>query len=342
MDEELDLKEALLIEAEGCLQDGDPEGALHATDEILAQEPQAAEAHHLRCMALRELGRPQEALAAVEAALRADPGFSEAAFSRAELLTFELADPAAALDVCDHFLRQDLEDGLYADFLSLKGNAFCELGDFAAAVPCFERAAELSPEREDSASRGWALFELGRMTEAAQALRAACQPGEAPNPANHFYLAVALTREGEERAAAKHFRIAARLAPDLHHIPAPIDRSALRRGLAEASALLPAALQSALEGLPVEFEPWPSLTDLGEGAEAVSPLAVLRLTGTARLASPGAPAARPESLVLYERNLSFVCVDEATVAEELHDALWAELVRFLDLDRDEVETHGLH
>ncbi|MBM4320906.1 MAG: tetratricopeptide repeat protein [Deltaproteobacteria bacterium] len=354
MDEELDLREALLIEAEQCLDHGDPEGALQSADEALAIDGRLVDAHHVRALALRELERAGEALLAAEAALAIDPDFAEAAFTRADLLTFELGEPEMALDTCDRFLREELDDTLYSDFLALKGNALCELGDFENALACFERATELSPERDDAGSRGWALFELGRMEEAVVALHQACPPGGAQNPANHFYLAVALSRLGDERGAASHFRIAARLDPEIYHLPRPFPEELIREVVEQARQMLPAALQRSLEGVPLQLEPWPKLEGSGQGRRRPSPLAMLRLSGASDEADEdqpehgeqqGAPAeedARPTALVVYERSLSFICLDRETMLEEMYQALWREIVLFLDLDEEEVEPSGLH
>lgn len=352
MDEELDLREVLLAEAEQCLDHGDPEGALQSADEALGLDPRTAEAHHLRALALREMDRAGDALLAAEAALAIEPDFAEAAFTRAELLTFEMGEPEMALESCDKFLREELDDTLYADFLSLKGNALCELGSFEEALACFERAGELSPERDDAGSRGWALFELGQMEEAAAALLQACPPGGAPNPANHFYLAVALSRLGDERGAASHFRIAARLDPDVYHIPRVLPDEEILEAVEQALGMLPPTLGRCLEGVPRQIAPWPELSELGEGKDRLSPLALVRLAGKKLepegdgLAEPPEPSenepGHPRALFIYERNLSFICPDRETMSEELYLALWREIAHFFDLDEEEVESRGMH
>lgn len=341
MDEHLDPTEALLMEAEGCLADGDPEGALHAADEILGGQARHAGACYLRALALRELERADDALASLDVALAEDPDFADAAYARAELLTFDLDEPELALDICDHFLRQDLEDTLYADFLNLKGNALCETADFKGALGCFDRAAELEPDGEDIGSRGWALFELGRIREAADALRTAAQPGPLANPANHFYLAVALARLAEPRAAAKHFRIAARSDPDMYHVPRPFPADELAEALEEAAATLPRALAAGLVGVPRRVEPWPAEEELQRTPGAMSPLCLVRVVtdGPTDGTESPPPAA---ALLLYSDNASFVARDRESLVEELRPALWEELVRHLGLDRDEVEEAGLH
>jgi len=345
MDSNLDPTEVLLLEAEGCLQDGDPEGAVQAAEEILAADGGHEGAHYLRGLGLRDLGRIEEALAALDVALGRDPDFADAAFARAELLTFELDEPELALDICDHFLRQDVEDTLYADFLNLKGNALCETGDFVGALGCFDRAAELEPEAEDVGSRGWALFELGRVGEAVEALRAAAQPGPLANPANHFYLAVALQRLGEARAAGKHFRIAARSDPDLYHVPRPLEADELSEALEEAVVALPRALAAALVGVPRRVERWPSDAELLRTPGRLSPLCLVRLaTGSdAESAAPGGDhAGPPAAVVLYGDNAAFVARDRESLVEELRPALWEEVIRHLGLERDDVEQAGLH
>ena len=340
MDEVLDSREALLLEAEECLADGDPEGSLLAATELLRFDPSIPEAHYLRSLALRELERVDEALVAVEAALEADPSFAEAAYTHADLLTFDLGEPELALDLCDHFLREDLEDTLYADFLTLKGNALCELSDFEGALACFDRTAELSPDRDDVGSRGWALFELGRMEEAVAALRAATQGALSQNPANHLYLAVALTRLGDERGAAKHFRIAARFDPDLYHVPRPFSEEQVLQTLDETSRSLPAVLQRGMEGLLRRVERWPELDLLGPAH--VSPLALLRIHVPDGERMSGQGAILGSVLIIYADNLAFICSDLETMAEELQVALWLELVEFLDLDEEEIESYGVH
>jgi len=365
MDEELDLREALLAEAEVCLDHGDPEGALQSAEEALRVDGEAqavVEAHHLRALALRELGRIEEALQAVETALARDPGYAEAALTRGDLLIFDLGELERGLEVCNTFLREELEDTLYSDFLNLKGNALAELGDFPAALGCLRRAAELSPEREDLATRGWVLFELGRLEEAVAALQLACQPGLPQNAANHFYLAVARSRLGDERAAASHLRIAARLEPDLYQQPCPHPPELLLQVLEEVIATLPALLQRRLPGAVRRLVEWPDLQHLGQGRERLSPLALLQLWDGRDLptpapdddgdepdeAAPLPPAEEAEGdqeireLRLFTRNLSLICPDRESLAEELQLALWGEFNRLLDLREADFVSTSLH
>jgi len=132
--------------------------------------------------------------------------------------------------------------------------------------------------------------------------------------------------------------------------------------LEEVIATLPALLQRRLPGAVRRLVEWPDLQHLGQGRERLSPLALLQLWDGRDLptpapdddgaepaeAAPLPPAEEAEGdqeireLRLFTRNLSLICPDRESLAEELQLALWGEFNRLLDLREADFVSTSLH
>ena len=126
------------------LTTGDPQGALHASRSLLAAQPDHLEAIHLGGLALRALGRTEEAVASFAQALAIAPG-------------------AAVIHTC-------------------QGNALKALGRFDEAIAAHRRAVACSPGFAEAWSNlGGTLLEAGQPTAATQILTKATrlQPANA-------------------------------------------------------------------------------------------------------------------------------------------------------------------
>jgi len=185
-----------------CAGASDP--ALMWFGHILAICPSDAGAHHGRAMALHQLGRAEEALAAYDAALR--HGASEASFfydrgnllrslgrrdeaiaSYDEALRRRPAYPEALLagaeilaeSGCDDDALRFYDEAIRLDPMPIaallgRGLLLQRRGRLEAAIATFERALALRPKDADLlCNKGVALYHLGKLTEALCAYDAA-------------------------------------------------------------------------------------------------------------------------------------------------------------------------
>jgi len=134
-------------------QTGDHLGALQLIDHAIAINPSVAFAHSNRGLALQELRRFDEALAAFDRAVALKPDLAEAYYNRANVLR-ELIRPGEALAAYNKALQFKPE---YLEALINRGTALSELGRSAEALASFERAVALAPNSVD------ALYNCGTM-----------------------------------------------------------------------------------------------------------------------------------------------------------------------------------
>jgi Tfp pilus assembly protein PilF len=125
-----------------ALQGGDHANAAAAARELLASEPDNADALHLLALALRQLDQLDEADAAIERALALTPDRSAYHITRA-LLATQRRNPGAARDAFDAALKQD-PNQLVA-YVGLAQIAFAT-GDLAATEQHLRYAERLQPE----------------------------------------------------------------------------------------------------------------------------------------------------------------------------------------------------
>lgn len=166
---------------------------------------------YLLGLALRRLGRNEEARSAFERSLAVAPD-NLAALLSASANAVTLRDPAEARRYAERAvaLRPDS-----ADALRVLADAAVAGGGDEEAVELYRRGIALDPRSVDLyINLGDALTNLGRADEAtAEVGRAlALQPD---NPHAHLSLGRALFRLGETPAAREHFRNAADRAPDM-------------------------------------------------------------------------------------------------------------------------------
>jgi predicted TPR repeat methyltransferase len=134
--------EALLVLADCHLHDERFMEALAACDRILALEPDLAEIHSNRGLALERLGRPADALAAYERTLALTPDVARAWLGRGNALgTLKRFDEA--LNSYDRALA--LQPGQPEAWLG-RGNALCDLKRHDDALAAFDKALALDPK----------------------------------------------------------------------------------------------------------------------------------------------------------------------------------------------------
>ena len=95
-----------------------------------------------------------------------------------------------------------------------RGVTLAEQGAFAEAIPCYERAIRLSPDKDDAhSSLAYALLKTGRLAQAATEYATVLRlnPGDAES---HNNLGHILARQGRPDDAIRHLIEALRLNPD--------------------------------------------------------------------------------------------------------------------------------
>ncbi|WP_066946154.1 tetratricopeptide repeat protein [Microtetraspora fusca] len=108
---------------------GDPERALADLDAAIAADPGYPDYYISRGNLLHRLGRPQEGVADYETAMRVGPPFPEAYYNRAEI-RFQAGDHAGALADLDYALELDPE---FADAYANRAGLFVEFGEYGRA-----------------------------------------------------------------------------------------------------------------------------------------------------------------------------------------------------------------
>ena len=140
-----------------------PEEALASYDKALAIRPDDAEGLNNRGIAFQDLKRPEEALASYDKALAIRPDYAEALSNRGNALQ-DLKRPEEALASYDKALaiRPD-----YAEALSNRGYALQDLKRPEEALASYDKALAIRPDYAEALSnRGYALQDLKRPEEA--------------------------------------------------------------------------------------------------------------------------------------------------------------------------------
>jgi tetratricopeptide (TPR) repeat protein len=182
-------------------QTGRAELAVEMIRAAIANNPEAAAYHCNLGVALGALGRLTEAIAAYQAAVELQPDLAEAITNMGGLFT-ELGrlDEAMAL----HRRAIDLRPNL-AVARNNMGNVMVRQGHLDDAVTCFRSAARCSPDSlEALCNLGSALQLQGRIDEAIACYRTALDL-RPDYPEAHFFLATALLASGDLAAGWKEY-----------------------------------------------------------------------------------------------------------------------------------------
>ena len=179
-------QQALARHRAGALEDAE-----RLYGEVLSVQPDHVQALCNRGAALRDLERPAQALASYDRALALQPDHVWSLNNRGVAL-IDLKRPADALASFDRALALKPD---YAEALNNRGKALMSLDpapDPDLALASYQRAISLKPDYAEAYdNKGMLLIELGRITEAAEAIERAVSlaPGRA-----RFYYHLAETR----------------------------------------------------------------------------------------------------------------------------------------------------
>ncbi|ADO70599.1 metallopeptidase family protein [Stigmatella aurantiaca] len=326
--------------------EGHFEAALSCAAQSAALEPDLADAHAERGMALAELGRIPEAQMAFARALAIDPGGREALLGAAHLYVVQLPSTRERDELGLLYSERGLsQPGMPPDvvvqFALLSAMAFNDLGQAGDAL---ERAAIVlarDPGNHEAAfERALALFELCRFAEAKAAFTALLKYPDREAHA-HQRLGLLLEREGKWTQAQHHFDKARALAPQDFPPPPLPSQEEFRAAVARAVEALPEDMRKDLEGIPVTAEEIPADADLMSGEPPLSP-SILGLFRGPPLGEPCDGSETPcRSVALYRRNLARVVSSNAELLEQIQVTLLHEVGHLRGEDDEELAARGL-
>lgn len=334
-----------LDQAMEASSNGQPDEALAWLDEALRANPDGTEAHNSRGEILWDSGRHEEALQEFERALEIEPDFQPGQLNRIEILIEEFQEHEEALDLADELLQTSLEKPVEAEVYYLKAKALFYLDDLEGALFLLRRAIKL--QGEVAIYRGFegqVLFELGAFDEARRSLERAL--GLEPDCAHSTYhMALVLEHTGHIEDAERLFARAARLAPDLYPLPTRIDDAEFEAAADQALKSLPDPIRKYTENCPVIVEDLPSEELVRQ--EFVSPQ-VLGLFSGVPATEPGASPTLgslqrtdTDRILLFKRNLEKIAGNRAELVEQIQITVKHEIGHYLGLDEEDLERLGL-
>lgn len=163
---------ALLQQAERSREAGQYQKALELYDQVIALNPNKAEAHWGRCYSLNSLQQPNDAIAACNQALALKPNDPKALWSKGNALD-QQKRPEESLKLYQK--ATDLDPN-FAEAWNNQGVALLALGRTREAVMALNRATKLKPDFANAwANRGAALWKLGRPKEAILSINTAAR-----------------------------------------------------------------------------------------------------------------------------------------------------------------------
>lgn len=322
------------------------EEALSCAAQAAALEPDSAEAHAERGMALSALNRVPEAQLAFAHALAINPDEPEALLGAAHLYAVNLSssrehDELGLLYSERGLSRPGQPPEVVVQFALISAMAFNDLGQSSEALNRASIVLAREPHNLEAIyERALALFELCRFSEAKAAFSALQSDPEHGAHAHH-HLALLLEREGKWKQSQQHFDKARELSPgDFPPPPLPTEE-AFRKSVADAVAALPEDMRKDLEGIPVTAEELPAEADLLSGVPPLSPT----ILGLFRGPSLGEPCDGTEtpcrSVVLYRRNLARAVRTPEELREQIQVTLLHEVGHLRGEDDQELAARGL-
>lgn len=315
-----------------------PERALALADAALAQWPGDAELHHARGVALRLLGRPEDALDAMELALERDRALAEAWLDAAEILIEDFGDEVEALELLAQARKRVTETEAQAEIEYLRGVALSQLEDQTGALQALQAAAALDPSHPDVLTeQGGVLIELLRFDEAEAALRKALALSDESARA-HELLAFVLDYTGRREAARAHFRKAAQIDPQLPPDPHRVPEDAFDGLVARALGAIPEPFAARMKNVEISVE---NYADKDTCRRHDCSPTVLGLYVGVPLPERGAnEPSLPDRIILFQRALENTCRDEDELVEEIAVTLKHEIGHLLGFSDEELHERG--
>ena len=295
-----------------AIDEGRPAEALVAFEHARSLRPGEARFLHAHGEACRSLGQLGEAAESLLAAVRIDPTLA-AAHNTLGVMAFDAGDITGAIG------RLSAGIAVRPDYprLHLNLGRARQLGlDVDGAIACYREALRLDPRYAIAHNNlGAALHSQGRLAEAAVPLRQAIEilPGY---PEAHFNLGNVLAAADDPTAALDRYREALRLRPDYFN-------ARLQMGIAlESLGQRPEAMaiyESLVQLKPESREAWERLTLLLMVSNQWDRTrqALEQMAAQAVPPSPGSPASRPHTNLIYAKQMLCDWSDRAADLESL-------------------------
>jgi predicted Zn-dependent protease with MMP-like domain len=195
-----------------------------------------------------------------------------------------------------------------------------------------EDALTAARSAEDALLEAKALFHLWRFEEAKEALGRF--RGEAEDEAEaEWYRGLVAEFQGTD--ARRHYRRAAKLAPDLFREPVRLSDAQIDEVIREARAELPPAVARALEEAVIEVLPLPR--PHGD----VDPLTLGLYMGRDLLSRSVEDSGHfPPRIEIYRGNIERIARDRVEAIDELRTTLLHEIGHHVGMDEDQIEDLG--
>jgi tetratricopeptide (TPR) repeat protein len=322
------------------------EEALSCAAQAAALDPDSAEAHAERGMALGALGRVPEAQLAFARALAIDPDSPDALLGAAHLYAVDLPSSRERDELGLLYSERGLSTPgmppeVVVEFALISAMAFNDLGKADEALTRTAIVLAREPHHSEALyERALALFELCRFAEAKVAFTALLDDPIHRAHA-HQHVGMLLEREGKWKLAQQHFDKARELSPtDFPQPPLPPEAE-FRKAVAEAVAALPEDMRRDLAGIPVTTEELPADDDLMAGEPPLSPT-ILGLFRGPPLGEPCGETETPcRAVVLYRRNLARVVRTPEELRKQIEVTLLHEVGHLRGEDDGELAARGL-
>ena len=195
-----------------------------------------------------------------------------------------------------------------------------------------EDALKAAGSAEDPLLEGKALFHLWRFDEARNALARVRAEGEEEAEAEWYRGVLAEFQGGD---AMRHFRRAAKLAPDLFGEPVRLTDAQIDEVVRKAKADLPPAVARAAEETAIEVLPLP------RPQKDVDPLSLGLYTGKDLLSRSVEDSAQlPPKIEIYRKNIERIARDRVEAIDELRITLLHEIGHHVGMDERQIEDAG--
>lgn len=358
----------ILDRAYAALYDGDVEGARRLLDEARQKDSQDRDVLLLEVDVFEAEGAGEEAVAAVEEALKRYRGDLALSFRYATLLLDVYDDVPGARPLLEEVVER-LEKGEHPgappeksegaanddeeedeELLEMRLEAWLTLSDCRAAdhdplgaLDAAEKAVELAPEDGHARlAKAAALFDLCRLDEAEKLIAQAIDRD--PRLADAYWLrGRLLTAKGDDEGAEKALARAVALDDERFSPPLRISEDDFVTIMEESLEELPEQVRDYLRNVAIAVEDIPPIERLKLSDPPLSPGSLGLYEGTPpSLASGDNPWDHmPNQITLFRKNIELSAKDEDDLRDLIGTTLLHEVGHYLGLDEDDLDERGL-
>jgi len=250
-------------------------------------------------------------------------------------------DPGSALSLCDQVLQAVPE---HPGALFLVAEAYRELRELDEAEIGYRRVLQHTPEHAPSWSAlGTVHFDRLEFEPARSCLFRAIRLD--PTLAEPYYWRALLReRRGDHRGAARDYRRATRLDPDLYPMPVELTDAMVEAVVEDALREMHPSILAYLSQVPILLEEVPAEEVCFDFDPPAPPGEILGYFSGYSLQERSLDdpwSHLPSAIVLYRRNLMRMASDRQNLVEELRVTVFHEVGHYLGLDEGDLADRGL-